>query len=113
MSRKQRDPIAEIVRNRRRARGGTPYALAESRAFEIVFALIALEKTQPGRDRVLVKAKREALRYFSVAMVACLQGYYRLAIADLIKAGEPFRSRIRRLEDLRLDTTTILRMQDA
>lgn len=32
----------------------------------------------------------ELIRYFPVAIVACAEGYFRLAIKDLVDAGEPF-----------------------
>ena len=47
----------------------------------------------------------ELLRYFPVAMVACMEGYFRLAMKELIDGGEQFLSRSETLfkRDLKVD----------
>ena len=39
----------------------------------------------------------ELLRYFPIALVACMESYFRLAIKELIDSGEPYLSRSRDL----------------
>ena len=39
----------------------------------------------------------ELLRYFPIALVACIESYFRLAMKDLIDSGEPYLSNSKRL----------------
>lgn len=78
---KTRDIIQEIVEVRDRRRIGNAMA-------ELPFRLFALErafKLHGNKDAELAK-------YFPVALVACLEGYFRMLIKDLVDAGEPYLS---------------------
>jgi uncharacterized protein YecT (DUF1311 family) len=55
---------------------------------ELLFRLFALEQAFKEHDR----NKRELSRYFPVALIACVEGYFRIAIKELIDAGEPYLS---------------------
>jgi hypothetical protein len=76
-----RDIIQEIAEVRRRRRFGPAMA-------ELLFRLFALEQAFKEHDR----NKRELSRYFPVALIACVEGYFRIAIKELIDAGEPYLS---------------------
>ena len=76
-----RDLIQEIADVRRRRRFGPAMA-------ELLFRLFALEQAFKEHDR----NKRELSRYFPVALIACVEGYFRIAIKELIDAGEPYLS---------------------
>jgi len=56
---------------------------------------------------------KELARYIPVALVGALEGYIRVVIRDLINYGRPFRKNAERLEELRVDLPTILRVQGA
>ncbi len=76
-----RDIIQEISDVRERQRIGNAMA-------ELPLRLFALEqafKNHGGSDTELSK-------YFPVALIACLEGFFRMAIKDLIDAGEPYLS---------------------
>lgn len=64
---------------RRRRRFGSAMA-------ELPFRLFALERAFRDHDQ----GNTELTRYFPVALVACIEGYLRLAIRELIDAGEPY-----------------------
>lgn len=53
---------------------------------ELPLRLFALEHAFKDHD----KSQGELTRYFPVALIACVEGYFRMAIKDLIDAGEPF-----------------------
>jgi hypothetical protein len=74
-----RDIIEEIAQVRRRRRFGLAMA-------ELPFRLFALERAFKDHDQRNI----ELTRYFPVALVACIEGYFRLAIKELVDAGEPY-----------------------
>jgi uncharacterized protein YecT (DUF1311 family) len=74
-----RDIIQEIADIRRRRRFNSAIA-------ELPLRLFALENSFEKLD----KSDNELIRYFPVALVACIEGYFRVAIKDLIDVGEPF-----------------------
>ncbi len=74
-----RDFIREIADIRQRRRFGSTMA-------ELPLRLFALEHAFKDHD----KSQSELTRYFPVALIACIEGYFRMAIKDLIDAGEPF-----------------------
>lgn len=74
-----RDVIQEIAAVRQRRRFGSAIS-------ELPLRLLTIEHTFRTYD----KSNPELSRYFPVALIACLEGYIRLAIKDLIDAGEPY-----------------------
>lgn len=88
-----RDIIKEIAEARRRRRFDLPKA-------ELVFRLFELERAFEDHDQ----RNAELTRYFPVALVACIEGYFRLAIKELIDAGEPYLTNAERLaSSMKLD----------
>ncbi|MCG7983766.1 lysozyme inhibitor LprI family protein [Candidatus Thiodiazotropha endoloripes] len=78
---KTRDIIQEISDVRDRWRIGNAMAELSLRLFAIEQAF----KKHGTSDAELAK-------YFPVALIACLEGYFRMAIKDLIDAGDPYLS---------------------
>jgi len=74
-----RDIIEEIADVRQRRRFGEAMS-------ELPHRLFALEQAFKKHD----KAENELTRYFPVALIACVEGYFRMAIKDLVDAGEPY-----------------------
>lgn len=104
---KKRDLVAEIISKRRRlGRGPQRYRLASDRAFDLWWGM-DIVRALPSASR---RPKYELLRYFSVGLVATLEGYYRLVLRDLIDLSPEFRERAARLDETRLDAATVLRM---
>jgi hypothetical protein len=73
-----RDIIEEIADIRQRRRFG-------SAIFELPMRLFALEDAFEKH----AKTDSEIIRYFPVALIACVEGYFRMAIKDLVDSGEP------------------------
>lgn len=76
-----RDIIQEIAEVRHRRRFGSAMA-------ELPLRLFALEHAFKKHD----KSEDELTRYFPVALIACVEGYFRMAIKELVDAGEPYLS---------------------
>lgn len=76
-----RDIIQEIADIRKRRLFGFSIA-------ELTMRLFELEQTFKNHD----KNETELFRYYPVALIACLEGYFRMAIKELIDAGEPYLS---------------------
>jgi hypothetical protein len=74
-----RDIIQEIADIRQRRRYGSAMS-------ELSMRLFALEHAFKEHD----KSQNELTRHFPVALIACVEGYFRMAIKDLIDAGEPY-----------------------
>lgn len=84
---KRRDIVSEIVNKRKRlGRISDAYAQAEKRLTSLIYSYLHL-LSLPRRDKEI---KIELLRYFSVGLVSCLEGYYRAIIKELIDYGPPF-----------------------
>lgn len=47
-------------------------------------------------------AKKELLRYIPIAMVACMENYFRMAIADLINIGSPFADQVSEFKEIKV-----------
>lgn len=74
-----RDIIQEITGIRERCQ-------FNSAVLELTTRLFALERAFRERVRFDV----ETIRYFPVAIVSCLEGYFRIAIKELVDAGDPY-----------------------
>ena len=74
-----RDIIQEIADMRQRRQFGSAMT-------ELLMRLMALERAFKSHDR----SQTELTRYFPVALVACMEGYFRMAIRDLVDSGDPY-----------------------
>lgn len=92
-----RDVIQEIIAVRQRRRFGSAIS-------ELPFRLVTLEHA----FREFNRGTPELARYFPVALIACLEGYVRVAIKDLVDAGEPYLTNAESLaSSIRLDFSVI------
>ena len=107
----KRDILEEVLAKRKRlGRKRDPVSLVQLRLFGIFLAFDRLQR-MPAKlphDREL---KQELIRYFSVGLVSCLEGYFRLFIRRLIDHGSPYRENAVKLSDVRIDLETITRME--
>ena len=65
----------------------------ELRGAELFARLSAIKNAYQRFDHKLL----ELLRYFPIALVACIESYFRLAMKELIDSGEPYLSNSRSL----------------
>lgn len=78
---KKRDIVSEISETKARHR----YGYSVSELFDRIEKLEQAFHSAP-------KENNELLKYFPVSLVACMEGYFKLAIKELIDSGEPFLS---------------------
>ena len=103
----KRDYIAEILSKKSRLYpSSTRWELV---AGQLQYLLEALDDMEE-----FLEAKRivdhEVLRYFPIRLVACIEGYFRLAYADLIDYGSPFRENTAKFE-IKFTIDTALSLQ--
>lgn len=71
---------------------------------ELPLRLFALEHAFKEHD----KSQIELTRYFPVALIACVEGYFRMAMKDLIDTGEPYLSNAEKpASSLKLDFSVL------
>ena len=71
---------------------------------ELPMRLFAMERAFKEHDQ----KDDELTRYFPVALVACIEGYFRLAIKELVDAGEPYITNAERLaSSVKLDFAVV------
>jgi hypothetical protein len=75
--------------------------------FSVIGALNVVTKGLSVRPQVRV----EVARYFPIAAVACLEGYYEMVYADLINAGDPYTGNATAFKDVRLGVKELLAVQ--
>jgi hypothetical protein len=101
----KRDLVAEILdRRSRMPKGAVRFQEFERRQLKIMDILKFLTSAR----RVPRRVQAELLKYVPIGSVACLQGYTRRVIRDLIDSGDPYRLRAQRLEDLKVDLRTLI-----
>lgn len=75
----RRNIVEEILAVRNRRKSDIPQG-------ELFLRLLHVEHAYQERD----SENKELLRYFPIAVVACMETYFRLAIKQLIDSGEPY-----------------------
>lgn len=92
-----RDIIEEIAEVRGRRQFSSAMAELPSRLF-------ALEHS----FKIYGKSNTELIRYFPVALIACVEGYFRMVIRELVDTGEPYLSNAEKpAASIKLDFTTL------
>lgn len=56
-------------------------------------------------------ARVELFKYIPIGLVACIQGYFVLAIQDLIDSGEPYSENVCQLKDLHFKMESVIALQ--
>jgi Lysozyme inhibitor LprI len=94
---RSREIIEQIADARRRLRAGRASAELPIRLQSIEHAFSTLNREN-----------KELIRYFPVALVACMEGYFRITIKEVVDVGEPYLSNAERLiASLKLDFTFV------
>lgn len=93
---KNRDIVQEIADIRQRRQYGDAMSELPMRLLSL---RAAFEKHDPLQE--------ELSRYFPVALIACIEGYVRLAVKDLIDSGEPYFGNAEKLAPAKLDFATL------
>ena len=59
-----------------------------------------------------VSWRNEWLKYSAIGYIACVEGYFRLLIADLINSGNPYISRISDLREIKFSADTVVAIHE-
>jgi hypothetical protein len=99
-----RDYIQEIIEKKERLLKRTEIRdQYRRRLYPLIQAFRTLEKS-----KISGPIKSELLRYIPIGLVACIEGYCRLAIKELIDSGEPYLGRAKEIEELKFKPETIV-----
>ncbi len=92
----KRDFVAEILQRR----GRSKHSFAVGNLFRRMLRLeIAFD--QSGT------IDPEMMRYFPIAIVACMESFFRATISELIDAGEPYTNRLDEFENMKVEPSVI------
>ena len=107
---KKRDYIAEILDQRSRfSHDGVRWRQFRERNA----ALIGIAQMLEDGPEKHAADRAEALRYLPIGAVACVEGYFRLLIRDLINSGGVYTERAAKLDEIKLDVRIIARLGGA
>jgi hypothetical protein len=105
----RRNLLDEILqKRRRRPAAATRIDLYRTRSVKLLEAFKQLLKQGDPKATI---CEAEFTRYFPVALVACIEGYFRMAIADLINKGSPFIDRVIKLRDVNVSIDVAVAIQ--
>lgn len=100
----KRDYVQEIIAKQSRLhRRGTRMDLFTRRIHPLVEGFRSLKAMDKS-----VKFRNEWLKYGAIGYIACVEGYYRLLIADLINHGDPFLSRVPELKEIKFNAEAVV-----
>lgn len=100
----KRDLIEEIISKQSRLhKGGSRMDLFSRRVHPLVEGFREIK----ALDRK-TSYRAEWLKYTAIGYIACVEGYFRLLIADIIDHGEPFVARISDLRDIRFTPESVI-----
>lgn len=106
---KKRSYIHEIVSRRNRlVRRTKRWDQVNKRLVPIIYSLEELKKLKADDKSI----KKELYRYIPIAGIACIEGWYRMAAANLIDKGPPFRDNIKYFRDIKFETDSVLAIQE-
>jgi len=96
----KRDFFSEIEAQRSRLKKrSTRWDQANSRLDSLIdvtqFIDRSTQKSLPFRN--------ELAKYISIGFIACVEGYFRLAVRDLIDSGQPFQGNVPKLKDVKIN----------
>lgn len=106
---KDRDLVKEILEKKARA-------VPDSDRFSEVWTrlndvLSGLELLLASPEQIEREGQSELLRYIPIALTACLEGYIKRSIKDLIDSNEDYRKNTKELKNIRFDLDTVLAIE--
>jgi hypothetical protein len=100
----KRDYISEILGKKARLhRRSDRMDLFRKRVYPVVAGFRGIKSLNRS-----VSFRDEWLKYGAIGYVACMEGYFRLLIANLVDHGEPFLGRLPLLQDLRFPSDVVV-----
>ncbi len=104
---RKRDLVGEIIEKKQRLLAGAPRMVQfNKRVGPLVRGFREIRALDAGTDY-----RDEWLKYGAIGYVACIEGYLRLLITDLIDHGDPYLGNVAGFKDLRLTLEPITAVQ--
>jgi hypothetical protein len=106
---KKRNYIEEIISRRNRLLRKTDRSdQVNKRLRPVIYSLEELKKLKT-KDKSI---KTELYKYIPIAGIACVEGWYRMAVAALIDKSAPFRDNVKDFTDIKFETDSVLAIQE-
>jgi hypothetical protein len=99
----KRDYINEIIEKRNRLEQSDRM----ENFFKRIYPVVSGFRVIKGLDEE-VDYKNEWLKYSAIGYIACLEGYFRLLIADLINFGEPYITNVKNFKDIKFSIENVV-----
>ncbi len=105
----KRDYVNEIASRRNRLlRRTNRWDQVTKRLQPLVLSLDELKKTR----QIDKSVRKELIKYIPIGGVACIEGWYRMAVAELIDRGSPFRENAMSFDEIRFDPSSVLAIHE-
>jgi len=105
----KRDYISEIISKKERLKKRSPRWNQLSKRLVMLISLKQFANQYTRRNKSIHK---ELPKYFPIGFVACIEGYFRLAIMDLINHGKPFSDNAKKFKDYKFTVEHIIALQE-
>lgn len=102
MVKSRTDQIQQIIDKRSRSEDSNRYTALKRRLNRILDTYSAIQESH---------CAEELFRYIPIALVGCMEGYFRRAIENLIDFKDEYRSQITEFNDLKFGAESVLAMQ--
>jgi hypothetical protein len=103
----KRDYVAEILQKRSRLkRRSDAYQQFTERLHPVVAGFRKIKGIKTDEPY-----RKELLKYGPIGYVACVEGYYRLIVKDLIDSGSPYLEAAASLDDVKISISTVVAIQ--
>ena len=99
----KRDYVNEIIEKRNRLEQTDRMENLFKRLFPLVSGFRSIKAFDENTDY-----KNEWLKYSAIGYIACVEGYFRLLIADLINFGEPYITNVKNFKDIKVSIENII-----
>ena len=103
----KRDYVAEILEKRSRLKKRSQaQEQFRARLIPVVAGFRALKELGDGE-----KYRNEFLKYGPIGYVACVEGYFRLIVADLINSGSPYLEAASKFDEIKISLSSVVAIQ--
>lgn len=104
----KRDYFSEIEARRARLKKRTPRWEQTSARLDDLVEISNFIKNSTERQ---VPFKKELAKYISIGFIACVEGYFRIAVKDLVDCGLPFQANAAKLKDVKITLDHVVEIQ--
>lgn len=105
---RKRDYIEEIIEKRdRHLKKVDRHEQFTRRVHPLVKGFRHIKSLDPSED-----FRREWLKYGAIGYIACIEGYFRMLIADIINSGKPYSDRAADFKDIKFNIDDVIAIHE-